>query len=65
MLYQVSFIIIIIMFLFNSLASSWYLLQQEQSHMDREHFPTRDPSTGTGSLAALELWKKRTHSKDT
>ena len=22
------------------------------------------PSTGTGSLAALELWKKRTHSKD-
>ena len=34
------------------------------SHMDRELFPTRDPSTGTGSLAALELWKKRTHSKD-
>ena len=24
-------------------------------HMDSEHFPTRDPSTGTGSLAALEL----------
>ena len=39
------------------------LLPQEQSHMDSEHFPTRDPSTGTGSLAALELWKKRTHSK--
>ena len=40
------------------------LPQQGQSHMDSEHLPTRDPSTGTGSLAALELWKKRTHSKD-
>ena len=38
--------------------------QQGQSHMDREHVRTRDPSTGTGSLAVLELWKKRTHSKD-
>ena len=41
------------------------LQQQGQSHMDSEHLPTKDPSTGTGSLAALELWKKRTHSKDT
>ena len=39
------------------------LPQQGQSHMDSEHFPTRHPSTGTGSLAALELWKKRIHSK--
>ena len=39
------------------------LPQQGQSHMDSEHFPTRDPSTGTGSLAALELWKKRTIQK--
>ena len=39
------------------------LPQQGQSHMDSEHLPTRDPSTGTGSLTALELWKKRTHSK--
>ena len=41
------------------------LPQQGQSHMDIEHLRTRDPSAGTGSLAALELWKKRTHSKDT
>ena len=34
--------------------------QQGQSHMDSEHLPTRDQSTGTGSLAALELLKKRT-----
>ena len=27
-------------------------------------FVYQDPSNGTGSLAALELWKKRTHSKD-
>ena len=40
------------------------LPQEGQSHVDSELFPTRDPSTGTGSLAALELWKKRTHSKD-
>ena len=26
--------------------------------MDRELFPTRDPSTGTGSMVALELLKK-------
>ena len=39
------------------------LLQQGQSYMDSEHFPTRNPSTGTGFLVALELWKKRTHSK--
>ena len=31
------------------------LPQQGQSHMDSEHFSTRDPSTGTGTLAALEL----------
>ena len=40
------------------------LPQQGQSHMDSKHLPTRDPSIRTGSLAALELWKKRTHSKD-
>ena len=40
------------------------LPQQGQSHMDSEHLRTRDPSTGTGFLAVLELWKKRTHSKD-
>ena len=32
--------------------------------MDSEHLPTGDPSTGTGSLAALELEEKDTfHSK--
>ena len=36
---------------------------KDKSHMDSEHLPTSDPSTGTGSLAALELWKKMTHSK--
>ena len=35
-----------------------------QSHMDSDHLCTKDPSTGTGFLAALELWKKRTHLKD-
>ena len=40
------------------------LPQQGPSHMDSEHLRTKDPSAGTGSLAALELLKKRTHSKD-
>ena len=35
------------------------LPQQGPIHTDSKHLPTRDPSTGTGSLAALELWKKR------
>ena len=37
--------------------------QQGPSRMDSEHLRTRDPSTGTGSLAALELLKKTKHSK--
>ena len=40
------------------------LPQQGQGHMDNEHLPTRDPSTGTGSLVALELLKKRKHLKN-
>ena len=34
------------------------LLQQGPSHMDSEHLRTRDPSTGTGSLAALDCGRK-------
>ena len=45
-------------------SSSSTFSQQGQSHMDLDHLSTRDPSTGTVSLAVLELWKKRTHSKD-
>ena len=37
------------------------LPQQGPSHTDSKHLLNRNPSTGTGSLAALELWKKRTH----
>ena len=40
------------------------LSQQGQSHMDSEQLPTGDPSTGTESLVALELLKKRKHSKN-
>ena len=39
------------------------LPQQGLTHMDSENLSTRDPSTGTWSLAALKLLKRRKHSK--
>ena len=35
------------------------LPQQGQSHMDSEHFPTRDPSTGTGVAGSIRTVEEK------